>query len=182
MIGACLAIFRRFFGGYDSKYDILEQRGLQMIFCVVSVFLWEWLAKGYLWYVSLIIGVLVYIFFCRGHYYYFQCGTESDAYIDEQEAKGRKPAMNWIVAPVNKLLGFKPRSKQYCFIGMLLRYGLWSIPVALFVGSQFFIVGCLVPFIYNACFWVEFPQIKWAKSPTNWAELLTGLFIGWALW
>lgn len=180
-MGAFFAIWRRFFGGYDSKYDVLEHRGVQMILCVLAVFLYEWLAKGYLWYISLLTGILVYVFWCKGHFYYFQCGTESDEYIDEQETKGRKPAMNWIVAPVNKWLGFKPRSKQYCFIGMLIRYTVWAIPVSLMVGWQFMIAGLSVVFIYNACFWVDFPPCRLAKSPTNWAELITGFIIGWAL-
>lgn len=180
-MGFLLGLFRRFFGGYDSKYDVLENRGLQCAFCIISVFLWELLAKGLPWWKSLIIAVLVYVFFCKGHYYYFRCGTESDQYIDEQEKKGRKPAMDWAVAPINKLLGFEPRSRQYCFVGMLLRYGLWSIPVALFVGWQFVLVGLSVPFIYNACFWVEFPSCRLAKSPTNWAELITGFITGWGL-
>lgn len=179
-MGFLFSIWRRFFGGYDSKHDLLEGRGVQTIICVLAVFLWE-LHKGYTWWSSLIIGVLVYIFWCRGHYYYFKCGTESDKYIDEQEKKGRKPAMNWIVAPVNKWLGFAPRSKQYCFIGMMIRYFTWSLPVSLFVGWQFSACAFAIPFIYNACFWIELPQTKFAKSPTNWAEILSGLIIGWAL-
>ena len=180
-MGVLFGLWRRFFGGLDTKYDFLEGRGVQMIFCVIAVFLYEWLVKSCLWYIALLTGVLVYIFWCKGHFYYFKCGTESDGYIDEQEAKGRKPAMNWLVAPVNRWLGFKPRSKQYCFIGMLVRYTLWAIPVALIVGWQFIIAGLSVAFIYNACFWVDFPPCKIAKSPTNWAELITGFIIGWAL-
>ncbi len=181
-MGIFFSLWRRFFGGYDGTFDIFENRGIQCALCVVVVFMWEWLAKGFAWWSALIIGVLVYVFWCRGHFYYFQCGTESNQYIDDCLARGRKPAMDWLVAPVNKWLGFEERSRQYCFIGMLIRYGLWSIPVAVIVGWQFFIVGCLVPFIYNACFWIEFPDCRLAKSPTNWAEIITGLFIGWALW
>lgn len=180
-MGFVMGLFRRFFGGYDSKYDILENRGVQCAFCIIAVFLWEYFDKEFTWWASLLIAFLVYVFFCKGHYYYFLCGTESDEYIDEQEVKGRKPAMDWLVRPVNKWFGFAPRSKQYCFIGMLCRYGLWSVPVALFVGWQFVLVGCTVPFIYNACFWIEFPPCRFAKSPTNWAELITGFFVGWGL-
>ena len=180
-MGFLLSIFRRFFGGYDSKYDILEKRGLQCAFCLVVVFLWEYFAKDFTWWASLLIATLVYIFFAKGHFFYFKCGTESDEYIDEQEAKGRKPAMDWLVRPTNKWLGFEPRSKQYCFVGMLLRYTLWSIPVALFVGWQFILAGLSIAFVYNACFWVEFPSCKLAKSPTNWAELITGFITGWGL-
>ena len=150
-MGALFSLWRRFFGGYDSKYDFLESRGVQCIICVLAVFLWE-LYKGYTWWASLIIGVLVYIFWCKGHYYYFKCGTESDEYIDEQEAKGRKPAMNCLVAPVNKLLGFKPRSKQYCFIGLMIRYVVYSLPVSFLIGWGFTACALAIPFIYNACF------------------------------
>lgn len=180
MIGFIMAFFRRFFGGYDSKFDFLEKRGVQMIICILSVFLWE-LYKGFNWWKALIIGVLVYIFWCKGHWYYFMCGTEDDKYIDEQLAKGRKPAMNWIVAPVNKLLGFKPRSKQYCFVGMLIRYTVYALPVALFVGWKFYNAAFAIPFVYNAMFWVELPKTRFCKSPTNWAEWFSGLIIGWSL-
>jgi hypothetical protein len=126
-------------------------------------------------------GILTYMFFCGGHYYYFLCGTESDEYITEQEAKGRKPAMNWIVSPVNKWLGFAPRSVEYCFIGMFLRYTLWSIPLALVTNPACFMVGLSVAFVYNACFWIQFPA-KWKmNSPTNWAEYITGGLLGIAL-
>lgn len=181
-MGIWFSLWRRYFGGYEDEYkNGLEYRGVQMFLCILVVTLYEWLVKSHLWYISLLCGVLVYIFWCKGHYYYFKCGTESDAYIDECEAKGRKPAMNWLVAPVNKKIGFKPRTKLYCFVGMFLRYTLLAIPVAFIVGWQFMIASIYIPFIYNACFWLEFPSWKMAKSPTNWAELISGFIIGWAL-
>lgn len=171
-----------FFGGYDSKFNLLKYRGLQMIFCIVAVFAWEFWKQGKPWYISLIAAVLVYIFWCRGHWYYFKCGTEDDAYIDEELAKGRKPAMNWIVAPVNKWLGFAKRSKQYCFVGLMIRYFVYGVLVSA-VLQQWSFAACAfcMPFIYNACFWVELPNCKFASSPTNWAEIFDGLVIGWAL-
>lgn len=180
-MGWLLAIFRRLFGGGDSRFDFLEQRGVQMVICILSVFGWE-LFKGFVWWKALLIGVFVYIFFCKGHYYYFLCGTEDDAYIDEQEAKGRKPAMNWIVAPVNKWLGFEPRSIQYCFVGLMIRYVVWSLPVSAFIGFHFTACAMCVPFIYNAMFWCSLPNWWLCKSPTNWAEFFTGLVIGYALY
>lgn len=180
-MGWLIACWRRYFGGVDSRFDILEKRGIQCIFLIGLIFCWEFFVKHQCWYVSLIVAVLVYIFFCKSHWYYFKCGTEDDSYIDEELAKGRKPAMDWLVAPVNKWLKFKPRSKQYCFVGMLIRYTVWAIPVALIVGWQFMIAGLSVAFIYNACFWVDFPPCKFAKSPTNWAEMISGFVIGWAL-
>lgn len=180
-MGIFFAFWRRFFGGYDSVLNFLEERGVQMIICIVAVFLWEFFVKAKVWWLSLIIGVLVYIFWCKSHWYYFKCGTESNKYIDEELAKGRKPAMNWLVAPVNKFLGFKERSKQYCFIGLMIRYFVWSLPVAALVGWDFAACAFAIPFVYNACFWVELPSWKFAGSPTNWAELFAGLIIGWAL-
>lgn len=180
-MGWILAIFRRLFGGGDSKFDFLEQRGVQMIICILAVFCWE-LYKGFIWWKALAVAIFVYIFFCKGHYYYFMCGTEDDAYIDEQEAKGRKPAMNWIVAPVNKWLGFAPRSVQYCFVGLMIRYVIWSFPVSAFVGLHFTACAFCVPFIYNAMFWCKLPNWWLCKSPTNWAEFYTGLAIGYALY
>ena len=180
-MGWLLAIFRRAFGGADLKIDFLEKRGIQMIICILSVFGWE-LFKGFVWWKALLIGIFVYIFFSKGHYYYLFCGTEDDAYIDEQEAKGRKPAMNWIVAPVNKWLGFAPRSIQYCFVGLMIRYVVWSLPVSAFVGFHFTACAMCVPFIYNAMFWCRLPNWWFCKSPTNWAEFFTGLVIGYALY
>ena len=180
-MGIFFAIWRRFFGGWDSKLNFLEERGVQMILCIVAVFLWEFLVKAKVWWLALIIGVLVYIFWCCGHWYYFKCGTEDNKYIDDELAKGRKPAMNWIVAPVNKWLGFVPRSREYCFVGLMIRYFVWSLPVAALVGWQFAVCGFCVPFIYNACFWIKFPKWWMMDSPTNWAEFFNGLIIGWAL-
>lgn len=181
-MGIFFSIWRRLFGGGDSTFDFLEKRGVQMILCVIAVFLWEFFVKSKVWYISLIISVLVYIFWCKSHWYYFQCGMESDKYIDEELAKGRKPAMNWIVKPVNKWLGFKERSRQYCFVGLMIRYFIWSLPVAWFVGWQFAVCGFCIPFIYNAMYWVKLPKWWLMKSPTNWAEFFNGLIIGWGLW
>lgn len=181
MIGVFMAFFRRLFGGFDSKFDFLEKRGVQMIICIATVFLYEFFIKAQKWYMALIIAVLVYVFWCKGHWYYFQCGMESDKYIDEELAKGRKPAMNWIVKPVNKWLGFEERSKRYCFVGLMIRYFSWSLPVACLVGWNFAVCGFCIPFIYNACYWVDLPKTKWCKSPTNWAEWFAGLIIGWGL-
>lgn len=180
-MGIFFAFWRRLFGGYDSKFNILDKRGIQMILCILIVFLWEFFIIHKIWYIALIISVLVYIFWCKGHWYYFKCGTEDNKYIDDEMAKGRKPAMNWLVQPINKWLGFKERSRQYCFVGMLLRYFLWSIPVAYFVGWKFAACAFTIPFIYNACFWINLPETKWCKSPTNYAEFFAGLVIGYAL-
>ena len=181
-MGWIIGCWRRFFGGSDSKIDILEKRGLQCIFLISLIFLWEYFKIDEIWYKSIIIAIFTYIFFCKSHYYYFMCGTEDNAYIDEQEAKGRKPAMNWIVAPLNKWLKFEPRSIQYCFVGMMIRYVAWSIPVSVFVGFHFTACAFCVAFIYNAMFWCKVPNWWFCKSPTNWAEFFTGLAIGYALY
>ena len=180
-MGIFMAFFRRFFGGYDSKIDFLEKRGIQMILLIIAVFLWQMFHAHQVWWLALITSIFTYIFWSGGHYYYFLCGTESDEYIDEQEAKGRKPALNWLVEPINKWLGFAPRSKQYCFIGMMIRYCLYSIPLIFLVGWKFFDAAFCIPFIYNAMFWVELPPTKYCKSPTNYGEWFSGLVIGWAL-
>ena len=181
-MGIFFSIWRRLFGGADSKFNLLEYRGLQMILCIVAVFLWEFFAKQKPWYISAIAAVLVYVFWCRGHWYYFKCGTESDEYIDEEMAKGRKPAMNWIVAPICKWLGFTERSRQYCFVGLTIRYFVYGILVSA-VLQQWSFAACAfcIPFVYNACFWVKLPKWWLMDSPTNWAESFAGLIIGWAL-
>lgn len=180
-MGIFFAIWRRFFGGFDYKLDFLEKRGIQMILCILCVFLYEFFCKGFSWYISLVIGILVYIFWSIGHWYYFLCGTCPEDEIKKEISDGRKPALNWIVKPVNKLLGFKECSKQYCFIGLLIRYFLWSLPVAYFVGWDFAVCGFCIPFIYNAMFWVQLPKWWMMSSPTNWAEFFAGLIIGWGL-
>lgn len=180
-MGLILAFFRRFFGGYDSKFDWLEKRGVQAVICIVAVFCWE-MCRGFSWWKALAISAFVYIFWCEGHWYYYKSGTEDDKYIDEQLKKGRKPALNWLVKPINKLLGFKERSKQYCFVGLMIRYVLYSIPVSLFVGFHFTGGAMAIPFIYNAMFWVELPKCRFCKSPTNWAEWFSGLVIGYCLY
>jgi hypothetical protein len=180
-MGILLAMWRRMFGGASSKYKIFTKRGFQAAFLMLLIFLYRFFVSSNSWYIALAIAVWTYVYFSKGHYYYFLCGTESDEYIDEQEAKGRKPAMNWIVEPLNKKLGFAPRSKQYCFIGMLVRYVSYSIPLSLMAGSQVFFAALLIPFIYNACFWIEFPTAWKMNSPTNWAEFFAGLVIGWSL-
>lgn len=180
-MGIFFSIWRRLFGGADSKIKFLKERGAQMIICIIAVFLWEFFAKSKVWYIALAIAVLVYIFWCCGHWYYFKCGTEDDKYIDDEMAKGRKPAMNWLVKPINKWFGFAERSVQYCFVGLMIRYFLYSLPVAAFVGWQFAVCGFCIPFIYNACFWVKLPKWWLMDSPTNWAEFYAGLIIGWGL-
>lgn len=180
-MGIFFAFWRRFFGGYDSRADLLEYRGVQMIIGILTTFLFEFFYKDEVWYKALAIAVLVYIFWCRGHWYYFLCGTEDDEYIDSELARGRKPAMNWIVAPVNKFFGFKERTREYCFVGLMIRYTVYSLPVMFLVGWKFLAVAFAIPFIYNAMFWVNLPKWRFAGSPTNWAEMFAGLIIGWGL-
>lgn len=182
-MGIFFAFWRRFFGGYDSKFNFLEYRGVQMIICIVATFLFEWLYKGFPWWRALLIAVLVYIYWCCGHWWWFKCGTESDAYIEEELAKGRKPALWWLVKPICNFLGFTDdRSTQYCFVGLFVRYFLYSLPVSAAIGQwSFSACAFCIPFIYNACFWIKFPKWKFADSPTNWAEIFNGLVIGWAL-
>lgn len=177
-----IAFFRRYFGGYDSKFNFLENRGVQCVFLITVVFVWEFFVYQKNYIISFLIGLFVYIFFSVGHWYYYKCGTEDDAYIDEQLAKGRKPCLNWLVKPINKLFGFEERSKQYCFVGLFIRYTLYSIPVSCFIGFHFTGCAMAIPFVYNAMFWVNLPQNKFCGSPTNWAEWFAGLIIGYGLY
>ena len=70
-MGIFFGLWRRIFGGYDCKFDIFDKRGIQMIICILTVFLWEWLVVHKVWYISAIVAVFVYIFWCKGHFYYF---------------------------------------------------------------------------------------------------------------
>jgi hypothetical protein len=64
----------------------------------------------------------------------------------------------------------------------MIRYFVYGVLVSA-VLQQWSFAACAfcMPFIYNACFWVELPNCKFASSPTNWAEIFDGLVIGWAL-
>ena len=42
MIPWIIPIWRRFFGGYDCKYDVLEKRDIQCVFLMLLVCLWEY--------------------------------------------------------------------------------------------------------------------------------------------
>ena len=68
-MGIFMAFFRRLFGGYDAKHDLFEKRGIQMIICILVTFLWEFFAMSQAWWMALIISILVYIFWCKGHWY-----------------------------------------------------------------------------------------------------------------
>lgn len=180
-MGIFFAFWRRFFGGYDSKFNFLEYRGVQMILCVLTVFVWEFFKQGKPWQISLFVAVWIYIYWCCGHWPWYTCGTENQDYIDSELARGRKPALNWIVEPIRKWLGFKEWSSEHCFIGLMVRYTIYAIPLIFFVGWKFFAVSFAIPFIYNAMYWVELPKCKIASNATNWAELFSGLIIGWGL-
>lgn len=189
MIGFISGILRRIFGGLASKLPILKERGVQWIlyFLLYGTILYF---NQYNTWAEMHLNKIVFVIFAyffimieisTGHYYYFKMGTESDEYIDEQEAKGRKPAMDWLVRPVNKLLGFEPRKAQYCFVGMFIRYFVWSLPVSVFVGWSFSACAFAIPFIYAGMFWVKLPKFLICNGETNWAEFFSGLIIGWAL-
>lgn len=179
-MGILIGIWRRIFGGAAESIEWLKERGVQAAMMMLVVFIARRLTGADVLN-CLLTSVAAYVFFAGGHYYYFLMGTESDEYIDEQEAKGRKPALNWLVEPLNKLIGFEPRSKEYCFIGMAVRYILYSIPLMLCVGSAGLIAGAAVPFIYAAMFYVDLPKVWWFQGPTNWAEFFTGMLIGWSI-
>ena len=182
MLGLLFSLWRRLFGGSSYFGKFLEQRGVQFILCVCLVFVWEFFINHYTWYIALIIGLLVYYFWCKGHFPYFQCGTESIDYINQELEKGRKPIFFNLVNKISAMFGFELWSKQWCFVGLTLRYVVFSLPVSLFVGWQFSVGALAIPFIYNACFWLNFPPCKLAKSPTNYAEIFSGFIIGWALY
>ena len=174
-MGIFFAFWRRFFGGYDSKIDFLEQRGLQMIICVVAVFLWEFFAKSKVWYIALAVAVLVYIFWCCGHWYYFKCGTEDDKYIDDEMAKGRKIPFKKIVDWWGTIRGYEEFDREWCFWQLILCKTVCLIPVVAFLGTQYIFIGLCVAFVYNACYWVELkPYKKLLTSPTNWGEFWQG--------
>lgn len=179
-MGIFFALWRRFFGGYDSKFNLLEKRGIQMIIAVVVTFLFEFFIKKESWYISGFVAIWTYIFWCTGHWWWYLVGNEDDSYIEEELAKGRKPALWWLVRPICKLFGFTDdRSRQYCFVGLMVRYTLYAVPLACVIGWKFYAVSFAIPFIYASMFYVELPKCRFASSPTNWAEIFSGLMIGW---
>lgn len=182
-MGIFFALWRRLFGGFGSDiYKFVSERGVQCFLCVATVFLWETLALGVPWWKGLCIGVLIYVFWSVGHFIYFKCGTEDQAYIEEQFAKGRRPVFYKLMCWLTRRFGLEEFGFEYCFVGMVLRYAVYSVPVSLWVGWHFTASALMIPFIYNACFWVNFrPLGKFLTSATNYGEFFSGLVIGWAL-
>lgn len=180
-MGILIGLWRRLFGGYNITIKWLRERGVQAAIIMLTVSIYRYFISddSILW--ALLTAVSTYVFFAGGHYYYFLMGTESDEYIDEQEAKGRKPALDWLVSPINKWIGFEERTKEYCFIGMAIRYILYSIPLAVCIGSAGLVAGAAVAFIYAAMFYIDLPKLKWLQGPTNWGEFFAGLLVGWSI-
>lgn len=190
-MGFISGIIRRLLGGLKTKFKIFGERGFQ-IFLLVLIYAptiyfshyHTWLeGKMTKWLFTIIVTALVIIAELKGHFPGFMCGTEDRAYIDEQIAKGRKIPYQKIVDLFGKIRGYEQFGEEWCFWQLILCKTVWCLPVALFVGSQFWFAGLCTAFAYNAMFWVDMkPFKKILVAPTNWGEFWQGCFYMWALW
>ena len=182
-MGIFMAIWRRLFGGYEAALRFLQERGVQFVLLTAAVFVWEYWVKACSWPLALLVGIWVYVFWSGGHFIYFKMGTESLDYIREQMAAGRRPAFYFLMSWLKDKWRLEEFGRLYCFLGMTLRYGIYALPLGLLLGGDFVASALMIPFVYAACYWVEFPsRAHFLSSPSNWGEFFSGLIIGWALW
>ncbi len=184
-------LIRRLLGGLDSRLDFLEERGVKIVLLVLLYAPIVWFGsygtclESLLpkWLFVLLTVALVIIAELKGHFPGFMCGTESQEYIDEQVAKGRKIPYEKLVDWFGKIRGYEKWSREWCFWQLVLCKTVWCIPVSLFVGSQFIFAGLCVAFAYNAMFWVGMKNFKNILcSPTNWGEFWQGVLFCYALY
>lgn len=182
MLAILSGLYRRLLGGWLSTKKYISERGVQWLLCALLYapvlyfnsydsllsFLPQWL--------FVLLGTFSVIWYeTKGHFPWFMCGNESIDYINEQLAKGREPIFYKWVEFINKYVCFEKWGKQYCFIGMFLRYTVLSFIPALFIGWQFVITGMMIAFVYNSMFYLQFPPLKKIlTSPTNYGEFITG--------
>lgn len=205
--GIWWGFLRRWYGGLfpDEKYKVLGNRGLQtavMILSMLPVFYFqiksqynltmEWNAV-----LALITTCWVqFMFWSRGH----------GAILDE--GRNKNPDISrydrWFKVPLDfvwdKLLELKNNNK---FFGRLLknwsgekygysydmcwtgcRYTFPMVPVAIFLGFKFILIGMLVPLIYEFCIRIYennskfFNQFHWLNAGHKIAEIITGFTFG----
>ena len=189
-MGFISGLLRRLLGGLGSKIPVLKERGFQIFLLVLlyapiiyfstyHTILEEFLPK---WLFTLVVVTLVIICELKGHFPGFMCGTEDQAYIDEQIAKGREIPYEKLVDWFGEVRGYEKWSREWCFWQLILCKTVWCIPVSLFVGSQFAFAGLCVAFAYNAMFWIQMKNFKKIlASPTNWGEFWQGVLYFYAL-
>lgn len=188
-------LLRRLLGGWLSNINIIKERAVQWILCIVLysivIVLKSNILGGYntylfsimpIWLFTIIGSISIVLCLTSGHFPGFMCGTESLDYINQQLAKGRKIKFKNFVDKIGKKRGFEPFSKEWCFWQLLcVKISACIIPSLLF-GPQFIIIGALIAFIYNAMFWVKLKPFKnIITSPTGYGEFLTGWFIAYGL-
>lgn len=190
-MGFISGILRRLIGGLSTKIKLFSERGFQICLLVLlyapviyfahyHTYIESLMPK---WLFTLIATALVIISELKGHFPGFMCGTESQEYIDEQIAKGRKIPYKKIVDWWGKIRGYEEFGNEWCFWQLILSKTVWTIPVAIMVGSQFWFAGLCTAFAYNAMFWVCMKDFKKILCyPTNWGEFWQGCFYMWALW
>lgn len=190
-MGIISGFIRRLLGGFSAKIKLFRERGVQillliLIYAPVIYFShYHTYLEGIMqkWLFTLLTTTFVIISELKGHFPGFMCGTEDQAYIDEQLAKGRKISYRRIVTWWGKIRGYEEFDKEWCFWQLILCKTVRTLPVVCFVGSQFWFAGLCTAFAYNTMFWVDMkPFKKILVSPTNWGEFWQGCFYMWALW
>lgn len=205
--GIWWGFLRRWYGGLfpDEKYKVLGSRGLQTLVMMLSIFpvVFFQIKFGYeLELIYLVICSLAvtcwiqFMFWSRGH----------GAILDE--GRNKNPDISrydrWFKIPLDfiwdKLLELKNSNK---FFGWLLKnwsgnkygysYDMWwtgcrytfpMIPVSVFLGFKFLLIGMLVPLVYEFCIRIYernttfFNKFHWLNAGHKIAEIFTGFIFG----
>lgn len=205
--GIWWGFLRRWYGGLfpDETYKILGSRGLQTFVMMLSIFpvAFFQIKFGYeleLYYLvicSLAVTCWIqFMFWSRGH----------GAILDE--GRNKNPDISrydrWFKIPLDfiwdKLLELKNSNKFFgwilqnwsgnkygysydmCWTGC--RYTLPMLPVAIFLGFKFLLIGMLVPLVYEFCIRIYernttfFNKFHWLNAGHKIAEIFTGFIFG----
>lgn len=205
--GIWWGFLRRWYGGLfpDEKYKILGSRGLQTFIMILSIFPVVFFRIKFRYELELpylvvfsvaITSWIQFMFWSRGH----------GAILDE--GRNKNPDISrydrWFKYPLdsvwdsllylknnnrffNKLLRNWSGNKygysyDMCWTGC--RYALPMIPVSIFLGFNFLLIGMLVPLTYEACLRIYernlnfFNQFHWLNAGHKIAEILTGFSFG----
>lgn len=184
-------LLRRLLGGWLAAKDIISERGVQWVIGVIlygtAIYIKADWFGGYdtwlfsllpLWLFALLGAASLVLCLTTGHFPGFMCGTESQEYIDEQIANGRKIKFEKMVDWLGERRGFQKFDKEWCFWQLMACKIYACILPAFFFGSHFIVVGALVAFAYNAMFYINMkPYKNILTSPTNWGEFWQGWYV-----
>lgn len=164
VIGTLMSLWRRWFGGGFGKYGeitrIYKYIALLLVVLLAHLFIWEFDIKQILY-----EFVLLAIYWAGGHGAWFIVNDKST------NGEGRNKLIDWMLFETfgeNESRTFAGNCS-----GMLIRYTLYAIPVAIMTDGWFMCAGFAVAISYGLCGKL-FPN----KPYTQYAEFSSGFFIG----